>query len=179
MAYTNLNDLFKGICDAIRAKKGITGTINHQDIPSEIASIKINSGSGGFKYKEIQVACTDPINDVLTFTLDDFNPSQDYIKFIFGEISTEVSGLSGYFLNFHGSGDESNINHSSISGLPLNLDWVLSGNNSLYTGDKANEPMRIFDDGSGQFRINYSISSTIGCYFRNGTTYNLYVVYGH
>ena len=40
MAYTNLSDLFKGICDAIRAKKGTTGTINHQDIPSEIASIE-------------------------------------------------------------------------------------------------------------------------------------------
>lgn len=39
MAYTNLTDLFKGICDAIRAKKGTTGIINHQDIPSEIASI--------------------------------------------------------------------------------------------------------------------------------------------
>lgn len=40
MAYTNLSDLFKGICDAIRAKKGTTGTINHQDIPSEIAGIE-------------------------------------------------------------------------------------------------------------------------------------------
>lgn len=39
MAYTNLSDLFKGICDAIRAKKGKTGNINHQDIPSEIAGI--------------------------------------------------------------------------------------------------------------------------------------------
>lgn len=40
MAYTNLSDLLKGICDAIRAKKGTTGEINHQDIPSEITSIE-------------------------------------------------------------------------------------------------------------------------------------------
>ena len=43
MAYSTLSDLFTGICDAIRAKKGTTGTINHQDIPSEIESIE----SGG------------------------------------------------------------------------------------------------------------------------------------
>lgn len=41
MAYTNLSDLFKGICDAIRVKKGTTGNINHQDIPSEIAGIEV------------------------------------------------------------------------------------------------------------------------------------------
>lgn len=29
MAYTNLKDLFVGICDAIREKKGTTGEINH------------------------------------------------------------------------------------------------------------------------------------------------------
>lgn len=47
MAYTNLSDLFKGICDAIRAKKGTTGTINHQDIPSEIASIQTGTDVSG------------------------------------------------------------------------------------------------------------------------------------
>lgn len=39
MAYTNLSDLFKAICNSIRAKKGTTGKINHQDIPNEIDSI--------------------------------------------------------------------------------------------------------------------------------------------
>jgi hypothetical protein len=43
MTYTNLSDLLKGICDAIRDKKGTTGVIKHQDIPSEIASIKTQS----------------------------------------------------------------------------------------------------------------------------------------
>ena len=43
MEYTNLSDLLKGICDAIRAKKGTTGAIKHQDIPSEITSIKTQS----------------------------------------------------------------------------------------------------------------------------------------
>lgn len=43
MEYTNLSDLLKGICDAIRAKKGTAGAIKHQDIPSEIASIKTQS----------------------------------------------------------------------------------------------------------------------------------------
>lgn len=40
MTYTTLSDLLKGICDAIRAKKGTTGSIKHQDIPSEIESIE-------------------------------------------------------------------------------------------------------------------------------------------
>lgn len=40
MAYNSLSELFKGICDAIREKKGISNkTINHQDIPSEIRGI--------------------------------------------------------------------------------------------------------------------------------------------
>ena len=43
MAYTNLGDLLKGICDAIRDKKGTAGAIKHQDIQSEIASIKTQS----------------------------------------------------------------------------------------------------------------------------------------
>ena len=47
MAYMNLSDLFKGICDAIRAKKGTTGTINHQDIPSEIAGIETGADVSG------------------------------------------------------------------------------------------------------------------------------------
>lgn len=40
MAYTSVKELFVAICDAIRAKKGTSETINHQDIPSEITSIE-------------------------------------------------------------------------------------------------------------------------------------------
>lgn len=47
MAYANLSDLFKGICDAIRAKKGTAGSINHQDIPSEITSIETGADVSG------------------------------------------------------------------------------------------------------------------------------------
>ena len=47
MTYTNLGDLFKGICDAIRAKKGTTGNINHQDIPNEIESIESGADVSG------------------------------------------------------------------------------------------------------------------------------------
>lgn len=49
MAYTNLSDLFKGICDAIRAKKGTTGAISHQDIPAEIAAIQTGITPSGTK----------------------------------------------------------------------------------------------------------------------------------
>ena len=41
----NLTDFLTGIADAIREKKGTTGTINPQDFSSEIASIE--SGGGG------------------------------------------------------------------------------------------------------------------------------------
>lgn len=180
MAYINLSDLFKGICDAIRAKKGTTGTINHQNIPSEIASI----GTNGFKFKQIQVVAQNPVNDVFTFTLDDFNPSQDYIKCIFGEISTEESvnlgDIGTYFLNFHGHGDENSINPSPTVDEPHQLDWVLATvDGSLHIRNRGNDIINIFYEGSGQFRIYYSINSTIGYYFDMGRTYTLYVVYGH
>lgn len=52
MAYTNLSDLFTGICDAIRAKKGTTVSINHQDIPAEIEAIE----SGGETFYGVATA---------------------------------------------------------------------------------------------------------------------------
>lgn len=55
MAYTNLSDLFKDICDAIRSKKGTTGTINHQDIPSEIESIETGADVSGVTAKASDV----------------------------------------------------------------------------------------------------------------------------
>ena len=39
LTYETLPALFTGICDAIRAKTGATGNINHQDIPSAISNI--------------------------------------------------------------------------------------------------------------------------------------------
>lgn len=39
MIYNNINDLFTGICDAIREKDGTTGLINHQNIPGRIRAI--------------------------------------------------------------------------------------------------------------------------------------------
>lgn len=39
MAYTTLQSLFTGICDALRTKKNTTALINHQDIPNEILSL--------------------------------------------------------------------------------------------------------------------------------------------
>lgn len=39
MAYNNLKELFVGICDALRTKKGSTEEINHQDIPAEILAL--------------------------------------------------------------------------------------------------------------------------------------------
>lgn len=40
MAYANLKELFVGICDALRTKKGTTEEINHQDIPVEILALE-------------------------------------------------------------------------------------------------------------------------------------------
>lgn len=39
MSYSDLSALFKGICDAIRAKDGTTELISHQDIPAKIAAL--------------------------------------------------------------------------------------------------------------------------------------------
>lgn len=43
--YTNIKDLFTGICDSIREKTGETELINHQDIPEKILSIEGSEGS--------------------------------------------------------------------------------------------------------------------------------------
>lgn len=40
MTYNSLSELFKGICDAIRAKDGTSQNISHQDIPERISSIQ-------------------------------------------------------------------------------------------------------------------------------------------
>ena len=39
MSYSTVKSLFKGICDAIRAKEKSTGNINHQDIPDRITNL--------------------------------------------------------------------------------------------------------------------------------------------
>lgn len=52
----NLTDFLTDIADAIREKKGITGTINPQDFSSEIASIESGGGGG--------VVTSAPISDV-------------------------------------------------------------------------------------------------------------------
>ena len=40
LTYETLPELFTGICDAIREKTGSSATINHQDIPAQIAAIE-------------------------------------------------------------------------------------------------------------------------------------------
>ena len=49
----NLGDFLTDIADAIRAKKGISGSINAQNFASEIASI---STGGGESWEELLVA---------------------------------------------------------------------------------------------------------------------------
>ena len=46
MKYKTLKELFTGICDAVRTQKGITGEIDHQEIPDEILSIASTDLSG-------------------------------------------------------------------------------------------------------------------------------------
>ena len=45
MSYTDLSSLFKGICDAIRAKDGTTDLIAHQDIPARISALSGSTGT--------------------------------------------------------------------------------------------------------------------------------------
>lgn len=41
--FNTVKDLFKGICDAIRAKDGTTGFIKHSDIPQRILNLNVSS----------------------------------------------------------------------------------------------------------------------------------------
>lgn len=161
MAYTNLSDLFKGICDAIRAKKGTTGTINHQNIPSEIASIE----SGGFKFKDVAVKAQGYNGNVFSFVLDDFDNSQDYIRFIFGETGIQDQG---FITHFHGEGVD--INND--------LGWVLECGGSLRPGEGM---LTISHSGGNQFIIHCGGSNILGesYLFQPDATFGLYVVYGH
>ena len=58
----NLTDFLTDIADAIREKKGTTGTINPQDFSSEIASIESGGGGG--------VVTSAPISDVNFYDYD-------------------------------------------------------------------------------------------------------------
>ena len=55
----NLTDFLTDVADAIRAKKGISGTINPQDFSTEISTIE----SGGSKFKHVK---TNPTLNKLT-----------------------------------------------------------------------------------------------------------------
>ncbi len=44
MSYDTISGLFKGICDAVRAKEGSTGAINHIQIPERIMGIESGDG---------------------------------------------------------------------------------------------------------------------------------------
>lgn len=160
MAYTNLNDLFKGICDAIRAKKGTTGTINHQNIPNEIASIK----SGGLKYKHVLVQAQNYNGNVFSFVLDDFDNSQDYIKFIFG--GTAIVD-QGFITHFYGEENTSN-----------GLSWALECGGSLHPGDGM---LSISRSSGNQFVMYCGDSNIHGemYLFQPSAVFSLYVVYGH
>lgn len=50
MTYTTLTELFKAICDAIRAKDETTEVIQHQDIPERIKAIP----KGEDRYMELK-----------------------------------------------------------------------------------------------------------------------------
>ena len=111
MAYTNLSDLFTGICDAIRAKKGTTGSINHQDIPSEISSIAASSGGGyvgSDQFVEtslsassltISIPTSKLIGIYIAFDLGEQLWTQEFIdveKDVICSAFIDVSNLSGY-----------------------------------------------------------------------------------
>lgn len=50
MSYSTISELFKGICDAVRAKDGSTEAISHSQIPARIMGIE--GGDGYFKMPE-------------------------------------------------------------------------------------------------------------------------------
>ena len=146
MAYTNLSDLFTGICDAIRAKKGTTGTINHQDIPGEIESIEGTSRIECISPSSLQQGSTMTFNaatsNLFAFcvmfedwtTIDDFSDSATmssgaYITSLFYDMTLDEAFVTytaydseGYFSEFGGAtGDYVNVSTTS-SIVTINLD---------------------------------------------------------
>lgn len=63
--YGSITALFKAICDAIRAKSGKEGLINHQDIPAEIAALSTGDAQGYYFYSE-----TETVNDEIEAAFD-------------------------------------------------------------------------------------------------------------
>jgi len=85
MAYTTLSDLFKGICDAIRAKDGTTGTINHQDIPTRISAIT----TGGTSADALSKAMID--KSVTAITADELSGITKIGKYAFAQCNKLTS----------------------------------------------------------------------------------------
>lgn len=73
MGYSNIKDLFSGICNAIREKDGSTSIIRHQDIPERIKNIPVNKVSqSGLSFTSCQ-----KMNDDWEFKLITSSPTSN------------------------------------------------------------------------------------------------------
>lgn len=92
MAYTNINDLFKAICDSIRTKKGTTDLIPHQNIPAEIESIESGGSSGDLETNL----------SLISYFYDKY-PTVDEINNIMNEIKQNPYNLYDLYQMFRGA----------------------------------------------------------------------------
>lgn len=101
MLYETLKELFTGICDAVRAKEGTVGLIDHQDIPARITELKSAPGgtAGSGDIREGKSAWVDgelvdgglPVvrSSVAAFSGDDVSISKGTSNFLFSAMAAK------------------------------------------------------------------------------------------
>jgi hypothetical protein len=89
--HTNLTSLFTAIADAIRAKKGTTGTIVADNFPEEIASIQ----SGGFTIETGIISGSNVGSTTLTVPI--ISGKKDKIAYVFLQaIDSDTGTITSY-----------------------------------------------------------------------------------
>lgn len=172
MKYTNLSDLLKGICDAIRDKKGTTGAIKHQDIPSEIASIKTQSqdvlslASGITSYTESFTIDGEERPNVLDGPSDFSNED----KVIWGTVEATTKHYTHSIQNIDGaengvaavitSTSVKNSNYSNVFWFNTTVDSSTSNNKTYLLAIRAKASRQITSDWPMYMYYYYPIGST-------------------
>ena len=126
MAYTTLQGLFTGICDALRTKKNTTALINHQDIPNEILNLP-SGATVDTRYGE----WTSLTQESMTWNDVPNNPKVIMIYPTSGT-GTSGTGINQVFLNFSNPDMSSSVGFIVRNGSIIHIDNISAQNALSY-----------------------------------------------
>lgn len=126
MAYTTINELFKGICNTIREKTNEVGNIAHQDIPNRINNIVTSTDNdSGMECSIISYArsCNAPIV-YIPIKSKDFVYNKYEPLYLFGSVDLGISNYGNFRADFR---HYANVSSTSEYSSPYDDDLATAG----------------------------------------------------